>query len=227
MLCCRHPLLLVVLALVLAACTAPPDSGAHSQAAAPAATQPAVPVALAASPATPMSTPLPVAATGGPAAPAGCTREGAAHLIEGFFAAFNAGDQAQLGRFFGGRFHWYSVTEGDLEHGGRHFVAYHPRSGLLLGPFPPGSRVTVGQHELLLPYFAERHAHGERLQLRAVDGHADTARGLFHFVYTITREADDLPSDLGGPDHRASGKGAIDCLDQTIMVWSMAMTDDR
>lgn len=77
----RHPLLLVALALVLAACGAPANSGGHSQAGAvPAATRPAVPFVAAPSPALPTAPPTappsttPIAATAGGAAlpPASC-----------------------------------------------------------------------------------------------------------------------------------------------------------
>jgi len=159
-------------------------------------------------------------------APAGCTRGDVIQTVERFIAAFNQGDQGQLDRLFGARFVWYSVTEGDVQHGGSGFVAYGPKeNGVVAAPPPAGSAVVVGTRDSLLPYFAARHTHGERLALRSFDGRYEALRNIYNFGYRLTREADDIPPGLGGPDHLADGKGAIDCADQTIMVWTMAQGD--
>lgn len=159
-------------------------------------------------------------------APAGCTRSEAAQTVERFIAAFNQGDQGQLDRLFGARFMWYSVTEGDVQNGGRGFIAYGPKeNGVVAAPPPAGSAIAVGTRDSLLPYFAERHTHGERLTLRSFDGRYEALRNIYNFGYRLIREADDIPPGLGGPDHLAGGKGAIDCTDQTIMVWTTTQDD--
>lgn len=75
------------------------------------------------------------------------------------------------------------------------------------------------------PIIAARHAHGERLALRSFDGRYEALRNIYNFGFRLTREADDIPPGLGGTDHLAGEKGAIDCTDQTIMIWTMAQGD--
>lgn len=140
--------------------------------------------------------------------PAGCdSAEGVARLVTDFFDTFNRGDQDHLPRFFpeqAGRagqagdrhsFQWYSVTEGNPQHGGRHFVAYN--------------------RPTLLAYLAARQQHHERLQLLALDASGGSWHGGVDIGYTLSRQADDLPERM------VTGKGAINCDNQTIFVWSM------
>jgi hypothetical protein len=128
--------------------------------------------------------------------PDGCTPEDVADLKMGFLDAFNRGDQAALTAFFPaeakppgavepGEFHWFSAPG---------FVAY--------------------SRDQLLPYFAERHAQHERLQLLQLEVSTSWHLGV-DIVYDIARQADDIPA------HVAGGKGAIDCEERTIFVWSM------
>lgn len=198
--------------LALAGC-----GGATPTAVTPRATSP-TPVATLA----PRS-PSPPRPTSGTVGATNCDSDAVEQRIRQFIDAFNRGDQTALARFFGPDFQWYSVTEGDPTVGGRHFLAYNPQGGLVVSGPPPGERVTVGHQEILLPYFAARHAHGERLQIRhlAIDVRSD--RHPADFTYELTREADDLPPGLGGPERIVKGKGAIRCPDGTSVVWSMGM----
>jgi hypothetical protein len=121
-------------------------------------------------------------------------------LVGRFLEAFNAGDMAALDRLFAREpeFEWYST-------GG------------------PGERLDpiARDRASLMPYFAARHARGERLALRSFtfNGNA-TFRSRTHgnFVYALVRSADDLQSS----DYR--GKGAALCYRNRadeLFVWSM------
>jgi hypothetical protein len=113
-------------------------------------------------------------------------------LIADFLSAFNRGDKPQLGRFFGSDLMWYSVTEPE-----RNFVASSQGD--------------------LLSYFEARHSHHERLQLVSIDVRGPSWHGGVDLVYTLTRQAD----DLGPRGQFLLGKGAVNCRDRTIFVWSM------
>lgn len=143
--------------------------------------------------------------------PVGCSRAEIADLLTRFFDAQGRGDTAALRSFFpqqgsppGGpdgvttHFQWYAVTDADPQQGRRPFVAY--------------------RLEDLWPYFAARHAQRERLQLTRLDVNNFTTDGVANIGYAIAREADDRPS------HALSGKGAVNCRDQTIIVWSMGVS---
>jgi hypothetical protein len=131
-----------------------------------------------------------------PALPAGCRPRPLARRIAAFFDAFNRGDPAAA-RFTDPSRGWYSVTDGRPR---RHFVS--------------------STREGLLPYFARRHRHGERLRLEQVD--VSYGRGFGHIAYRIDRRADDLRR-LGITSTTAHGKGAVDCETGEIVVWSMGM----
>lgn len=144
-----------------------------------------------------------------PTSPAGCSPRQVAELIMRFLDAFNRGDQVQLATFFGADFQWYSMTEGSTtdKNDYRHFVAYN--------------------RDDLMSYFVRRHAQHERSQLLTVDvGHGEdsTGRSFVNIGYSLTRTADDLRPGWGGPEKLVVGKGAINCKDQTIFVWSMGMS---
>jgi hypothetical protein len=148
--------------------------------------------------------------------PQGCRPKEVVRLLTDFLDAFNRGDQQALARFFPaetsqrgphgtlssgeeeGKFKWYSV-------------------GGAPGSFNSGFQ--ANNRDELLAYFAERHAHHERMQLLQVDYGAklwweNGTRGI-DMTYDIRRHADDIPT------HIAGGKGAVDCREQTIYVWSM------
>jgi len=163
---------------------------------------------------TPSPPVAPMAASGASSPPAptsvmppGCTQMDVAALLAQFFDAFNRGDQVQLATFFADSsadFQWYSVTEGQEGEPFFRHVSMHSRADLPT-------------------YFQQRHAHGERLILRTVEIGPSWQYGQGDILYDLTRTADDLPPGFGGPEHIAFGKGAINCADQTIYVWSMAM----
>lgn len=137
--------------------------------------------------------------------PAGCGARQVADLITRFFAAFNRGDREELVRFFRpDHFRgWYSVGERPARHAPR-LVKFVLRDDLLA-------------------YFAQRHQRHERLQLRALSVIGPSWHGGVDLTFILTRQADDLEPGLGGPASIAHGKGAVDCDEQTIFVWSMAM----
>jgi hypothetical protein len=93
---------------------------------------------------------------------------------------------------------------------------YYPWSWYSVSEFGAGGRiedgfVTYDQSELLR-YFAERHRQREHLELLKVSAKRGGLLGEednVGFVYALTRDAEALESGLGGPDHSASGKGAI------------------
>jgi hypothetical protein len=129
---------------------------------------------------------------------AGCGA-GSRQLIESFVRSFNSGDAQQLdslvaesGRGFG----WYSTDA-------------------------PGERINDEARDrgTLLAYFADRHNHHERLELRSFQFNGTSPNGRGNFQFKLTRSSDDgLSSTPYG------GKGAVDC-DRTpfaVVVWSMA-----
>jgi hypothetical protein len=153
--------------------------------------------------------------------PDGCRPRQVAELVVQFARAFNEGDQEQLARLFfisegqsppdfsqrGYPWSWYSVSE--VGTGGR----------------IEDSFVTYNQGELLR-YFAQRHEQGERLELIKVSvtrAGSLGEEGNVSIIYVLSRDADDLEPGLGGPDHVATGKGAINCTSRRIFVWSMEM----
>ena len=138
--------------------------------------------------------------------PAECSPHQVAELIVRFFDAFNRGDQEQLAGFFGSDFMWYSVTEHSADRAEyRHFVTYN--------------------RDELPRYFAQRHEQHEHLRLLKLGvGQGGDPRGLtVGIAYLLTRQADDLKPGFGGPERLAGGKGAINCKEQTIYVWSMGI----
>lgn len=131
--------------------------------------------------------------------PPSCRPRAVGELVVGFMAAVNAGDAAAATDSFTSGLGWYSVTEGNPERDGRHFVAREP--------------------DKLRAYFTERAQLNERLRLVDLDVAYERDRNLGHIAYVLRRTADDL--DRFG--RWAHGKGAIDCDSGRIAVWSMAM----
>lgn len=154
--------------------------------------------------------------------PDGCDTRQIAGLVIEFVDAFNRGDGERLSRLF-------FVSEGpsppDFSGAG-----YYPWSWYSVSEIGEGGRiqdgfVTYDQRDLL-HYFAERHRQGESLRLIKV---SSTHAGLLEeennvgIVYVLTRDAEDLAPELGGPSRIASGKGAINCESRQIFAWSMEM----
>ncbi len=141
--------------------------------------------------------------TGSPL-PNGCTTDEAVGIVTAFIDAFNRGDQAALARAFSaqaarrwfvepGKFQWYSIGS---------------------GPGNPIAGFVAWTREELLPDLAERHARHERFRLLQIEVAGSWHPGV-DVVYDIERRADDVPV------HVAGGKGALDCENRTIFVWSM------
>jgi hypothetical protein len=129
--------------------------------------------------------------------PRACQPEHVGRLVADFFAAVNRGEADRVTEFFTPGLGWYSVTEGNPNNGGRHFVAYKP------------SR--------LQKYFGDRVSRNERMYLVEIDVAYERAGNLGHVAYNLLRSADDLTEYAA----EAGGKGAIDCEGGRIVVWSM------
>jgi hypothetical protein len=134
--------------------------------------------------------------------PPDCGPRAVAAILLRFVDSWNYGDQAELAQLIAARsgirgegFQWYSVTEGDPRNGGRYFVTYRP--------------------EGVLEYAAERHVHGERLRIMAVD-----VGGGGNLGFSLARQADDPEPGL---ETFAQGKGVVDCDTGRIRVWSMGL----
>jgi hypothetical protein len=123
---------------------------------------------------------------------------GGRQLVESFVDGFNRGDALQLDRLFAGPgvFEWYSTDA-------------------------PGERVNddAVDRSSLIEYFAQRHNHHERLDLRSSQFTGVSPSGLGNFEFELLRSADDgLVSTPYG------GKGAFNCQQSPykIVAWSMA-----
>ncbi len=126
--------------------------------------------------------------TGSP--PAECPPTAVAQAVRAFLDAFNRGDQQALRQIF-----QRSLI----------FSAKNPQ--------PVGFFLSSGQPSLL-DYFSRRHAHGETLELTALQiqyGEGSSEAGL---APTISRHSDDLPPGVVG------AKAAIDCKDRAIILWN-------
>jgi hypothetical protein len=127
----------------------------------------------------------------------------AERLVE-FFKAFNRGDQEALAGFLGTEFTWFSVSQSNSGQVVHNFTTHYDR-------------------QELLSYFEERHQHGERWELYAVQsrrrGNLGTPLGSYvDLEFEMARFASDL---IGEPKHIGIGKGVFHCEHQTISVWSV------
>jgi hypothetical protein len=156
------------------------------------------------------------------ALPEGCRPRRVAELLIHFVDAFNQGRQEELSSAF-------FVSEGpsppDFSS-----VDYRPWSWYSSSEIGDDGRVmrnfTTSDQGALLRYFARRHRQGESMRLLKV---SLTQTGLLEsesnvgFVFVVTREAPDLPANLGGPDRIAYGKGSLNCDNLRIFTWTMDM----
>jgi len=142
-----------------------------------------------------------VASTGASGAPAAfplCTDKQVRALVTQHIAAFNAGNFPKLDRLWErDRFQWYSTQA-------------------------PGERFNEDARlrSTLLRYFADRHAHHERLRLRSFRFNGNS-NAYGHFEYRLWRTADELTAPLA-----VLGKGAATCGPPStgrIAVWSMGL----
>lgn len=132
-----------------------------------------------------------------------CRPHSVARLVLDFFRAFNRGDDGELARLLAPEpaFQWYSAPGP----GGRVVAKYRPSAARA--------------------YFAQRHRHGERLNLVMIDVDYERERDVGHVSYVITRQANDL-EPIGEPG-LVVGKGAIDCGSRTVAVWSMGHVEQE
>jgi hypothetical protein len=124
---------------------------------------------------------------------------GSRQLVESFVKSFNSGDAQALDHLVaesGHGFVWYSTDA-------------------------PGERINDQARDrgTLLVYFADRHHHHERLELRSFQFNGASPNGFGNFEFKLSRSSDDgLVSTAYG------GKGSIDCGQSplVLVVWSMA-----
>jgi hypothetical protein len=126
-----------------------------------------------------------------------CTKEEVETLVVRFIDAFNRGDLSALDSVFAQEpdFEWYSTDA-------------------------PGERFTplANDRSSLVPYFASRHAVGERLALRSFRFNGNSSTPYGNFEYGLSRSAEDVAPT---PYY---GKGAAFCYryrSDVIFVWSM------
>jgi hypothetical protein len=119
-------------------------------------------------------------------------------LVVRFVEAYNNGDVRRLDRIFAPEpaFFWYSAPG-------------------------PGQRFSPEAEDRasLMPYFAARHAAGDRLRLkRWKDNGRRASDDTGHFEFTFRRRT---PGVRGGRSYDAVGKGAIACARRQIIVTSV------
>ena len=134
--------------------------------------------------------------------PKACHPQQVGETVVNHFEAINKGNSDKAMTYVAPESGWYSITEGNPRDGGRHFVA----------------RDSDTLHE----YFDLRVTVNEQIYLMEIDVDYERARNLGHVAYTLLRTADDL-DPFGNLAH---GKGAIDCENRKIRVWSMAQALD-
>jgi hypothetical protein len=124
---------------------------------------------------------------------------GSRQLVELFIQSFSSGDTQKLDQIVaesGQGFGWYSTDA-------------------------PGERINdqARDRTSLLAYFADRHNHRERLELRSFQFNGTSASGQGNFEFKLTRS-----SNEGLASTSYGGKGSIDCdrSPMTLAVWSMA-----
>lgn len=135
--------------------------------------------------------------------PDACRPRSVARLVLDFFGAFNRGDDGKLSRLLAPEpaFQWYSA------------------------PGPDGKVDATYRPSATRTYLAQRHRHGERLQLVMIDVSYEKKRHIGHVSYVITRQANDL--EPKGEPGLVVGKGAIDCGSGTVAVWSMGPVEPK
>jgi len=141
--------------------------------------------------------------------PVSCDADSVRLVLTAFIDSFNRGEDPA--RFFApaptgpvsdahlvARFNWYSASGGS-------------------------PNVTIYERRDLAPYFARRHSVGERWSLVSL-----SPTGVEYpkagFVFMLTRSAPDFrpgESQHGGPPGTIFGKGALNCEQRTILVFTM------
>ncbi len=153
-------------------------------------------------PTTPPAQPAPESVVTGQAdgAPAGCGVQEVAQRLLDFAKAFNRSDPELTSTFFNSRapFAWYSAPDGDQKTGG-HVAVYSVKE--------------------LPAYFERRQTQHEQLRFKRIQVNGwESQRGLVHFEFTVSRQADDLN---GGAAREVIGKGAFHCQTQAFVAISI------
>ncbi len=138
-----------------------------------------------------------------------CDNAAVTALVMRFLDAYNAGDGARLLAFFPSRDATRGIgIAGEETYFQRYWDVRKPTRRDEDG-FAAYARTD------LPPYWVQRHAQHERLQLLLVDGGGANSFGLVGFGFLLTRQAGDLPT------HAVYGKASVDCARGTFVVWSM------
>lgn len=132
--------------------------------------------------------------------PAGCDLDRVVAIATGFLDAFSRGDRAALAAII------------PDEAGGDAF----PGEGRFgwLSVYGPTGGLAKSQAEVIA-YARARHGKHERIRLRQIEASGSWWDSGVDVVFDLTREADDLPAQATG------GKGTLDCVEGTIVVWSI------
>lgn len=132
--------------------------------------------------------------------PPSCRPSAVGESMVGFLHDVNTGTDPTSR--FASSFQWYSMTEGDPEDGGRHFVTF--------------KRTELDE------YFERRASHGESMKLIELSIDYEKKRDSSHIQYLIERRADDT-AQYGT---MVTGKGVIACEEGKIELLSMGMAED-
>lgn len=146
--------------------------------------------------------------------PSGCAPREVAGFVLRFLDAYNAGATDEADRLFA------PATNEDLVEDamdGELGFQWYSVSGSI------GRRINgeARNRATLATYFGGRHEQGERLDLLAISLNYRT--WLSHgvgFVFLLRRTASDLPRPGRGKTGLTLGKGGLNCVSQTIHVWS-------
>ena len=125
-----------------------------------------------------------------------CSPSGSQSLINSLAVATQQGDATAAARLFadGDNFEWFSATSSV-----DHYVTYDPA--------------------VLEDRFRQRFRDGEQFELVVFNWNGPIQSGNLNFDFEMTWTNPDLANEPGD----AWGKGAIDCADASIIVWSLAM----
>ncbi len=131
-------------------------------------------------------------------APEGCDVPEVAQRLLDFADAYNHADPDMVPTFFSDAapFAWYSAPD---------------------AVNPAGTEVTAVESVNELPaYFERREAQHEQLTFKQIQVNGwEAQRGLVHFQFTVSRQADDLNGSVA---LEVIGKGAIHCQTQTFVA---------
>jgi hypothetical protein len=137
--------------------------------------------------------------------PAGCSPDEVATVMHQFLDAFNHGDQQALRAYFKPQdpAHWSQA-------------AYEKEFQVFgVGKTEQTPEFVASDLPALFEYFAQRHAHGEKLALLSLEVNESWAPDRVELAFNLTRVADDVPL------HALVAKGALVCSTHQFVVWQM------